>query len=43
MDNWLEVEGGNYVAEMLKENCYITHVVSHILLVSKYMFQCLGV
>lgn len=26
-DNWLEGEGGEYVARMLKENCYITELV----------------
>ena len=26
-DNWLGSKGGLSVCEMLKENCYITHVV----------------
>ena len=28
MDNWLDEEAGSYICEMLKENCYITHLVS---------------
>ena len=26
-DNWLEGEGGEYISEMLKENCYIASLV----------------
>ena len=27
-DNWLGTDGGSHICEMLKENCYITHLVS---------------
>lgn len=30
-DNWLDVEGGRYVCEMLTENCYITDLVNLLL------------
>ena len=26
-DNWLEGQGGEYIAEMLKENCFIASLV----------------
>ena len=26
-DNWLEAAGAHYISDMLKENCYITHLV----------------
>ena len=29
-DNWLEGEGGEYIAEMLNENCYIASLVSSV-------------
>ena len=28
-DNWLEGDGGESIARMLKENCYITELVSY--------------
>lgn len=28
-DNWLEEEGGEYIGDMLQENCYISELVRH--------------
>jgi hypothetical protein len=29
-DNWMGPEGAGYVAEMLRENCYVSDLVSEI-------------